>query len=364
LLMTAKKYIIPALTLLALVLFVWLFQSIVVYLIIAVVLTLIGVPLRRALCKLRIGRVALPGSLASILTLFIFLGFILLFGYLFLPPVIDEITFLSQLNFYDVVNNILEQYPKLDKALKEVATEEQIRSTVSGQIHSFLSLNNISLVLNNVLGYTGATVGGLFSVLFITFFFLNDQRIISQIILLITPTEYEHSMKEILRTSKSMLSRYFSGLVIDMLIVTTLVTTLMWLFGVRNALVIGCLAGVMNIIPYIGPLITMGVAVFLGVCGCIEIGHYDMITGVITKIIFVLVGVNMLDGMVLQPFIFSNTVKAHPLEIFLVILMAGTIGGVLGMVAAIPVYTLIRIVAKEFLIHFKFFKKLTEKIPD
>jgi predicted PurR-regulated permease PerM len=78
----------------------------------------------------------------------------------------------------------------------------------------------------------------------------------------------------------------------------------------------------------------------------------------------ILIGTNLVDAMLIQPAIFSNTVKAHPLEIFLVILMAGALGGVLGMVVAIPCYTLLRVIAKEFLDHFKFFKKLTENIPE
>ena len=83
-----------------------------------------------------------------------------------------------------------------------------------------------------------------------------------------------------------------------------------------------------------------------------------------TKIVIILIGTNLLDAMIIQPTIFSNTVKAHPLEIFLVVLMAAAIGGVIGMIVAIPTYTLLRIIAKEFLSHLKFFKKLTENIPE
>ena len=161
-----------------------------------------------------------------------------------------------------------------------------------------------------------------------------------------------------------MLSHYFIGLFIDMVLICTIVTTLMWIFGIRNAPVIGCLAGIMIVIPYIGPVITLFFAVFLGVSGCIEFNEYDAIASTITKIIIILIGTNLVDAMLIQPTIFSNTVKAHPLEIFLVILMAGSIGGILGMVVAIPTYTLLRIIAKEFLIHLKFFKKLTENIPE
>jgi predicted PurR-regulated permease PerM len=149
-----------------------------------------------------------------------------------------------------------------------------------------------------------------------------------------------------------------------MVLVSFIVTLLMWMFGIKNALVIGCLAGVMNVIPYIGPIITLFFAAFLGISGCIEFNQYELITSTITKIVVILIGTNLVDAMLIQPAIFSNTVKAHPLEIFLVILMAGALGGVLGMVVAIPCYTLLRIIAKEFLDHFKFFKKLTENITE
>ena len=111
-------------------------------------------------------------------------------------------------------------------------------------------------------------------------------------------------------------------------------------------------------------MITLCFALFLGVSGCIEVGQYDQISGVVVKIFIALMSINILDAIFFQPFIFSNSVKAHPLEIFLVILAAGTLAGISGMVVAIPVYTLVRIVASQFLSQFKFFKKITENITD
>ena len=70
----------------------------------------------------------------------------------------------------------------------------------------------------------------------------------------------------------------------------------------------------------------------------------------------------MLDNFLLQPIIFSNSVNAHPLEIFLVILIAGTVAGISGMIFAIPFYTFIRIIAKEFLSQFEIVKSLTKNI--
>jgi predicted PurR-regulated permease PerM len=362
--MSLKKYSIPIITLLATIAFVYLFTNVVIYLIISLVLALLGMPIVNLITKVKIGKFKISDAIAAIITLFIFFVVIYVIGITFLPPLISQITFLSNSNLHDVMHNIFIYYPSLKDTLASLGSEQQIMSSVTDQVNHFLNFQNVSSVFNNTISYTGSILGGVFSVLFITFFFLKDEKMVVKALLLMTPSAYETEMLDIYRTSRKMLSKYFTGLFIDMVLVSVIVTSLMWIFGIKNALVIGCLAGVMNVIPYIGPIITLFFAVFLGISGCIEFNQYELITSTITKILVILIGTNLVDAMFIQPAIFSNTVKAHPLEIFLVILMAGALGGVLGMVVAIPCYTLLRIIAKEFLDHFKFFKKLTENIPE
>ena len=114
--------------------------------------------------------------------------------------------------------------------------------------------------------------------------------------LLITPQKYESEVKDIMKTSKKMLSSYFIGLTIDVLIVGTLAGICLWAFGIKNALIIGFMAGLFNVVPYLGPIITMCFALFMGVSGCIEIGQYDLISSTITKIFFTLLSINILDA--------------------------------------------------------------------
>ena len=362
--MDTKKIIIPVISLLGICLFVYLFTNVLVYLIISLVLALLGAPIVNFLSKIKIGKFYINDGVAAFITLCVFFVVIYLIGITFLPPLISQITFLSNSNFHDVMRNIFVFYPNLKLTLESFGSEQQIMTSMSDQVSNFLNFNNVTSIFNNAISYGGSFIGGLFSVLFITFFFLKDEKMVVKGLLLVTPTAFEHEMLDIFRTSKKMLNKYFTGLFIDMILISFIVTLLMWIFGIKNALVIGCLAGIMNVIPYIGPIITLFFAIFLGVSGCIEFNQYELMTTTITKIIFILIGTNLLDSLLIQPFIFSNSVKAHPLEIFLVILMAGALGGVLGMVVAIPCYTLLRIIAKEFLEHFKFFKKLTENIPD
>jgi predicted PurR-regulated permease PerM len=328
------------------------------------ILSLIGMPVVHAINRLKIGKFHIHHTISAILTLCLFLGLIYIFSITFLPPLVEQISFLSHANLEEVLHNTLASNPHLKGLFSKIGNEHQIAISVGEQVTNFVNFKNVTSLFNNTMSYASTILGGLFSVLFITFFFLKDEQIVSKSILLITPVGFDKEMGDILRTSKKMLSKYFIGLFIDVLYVSIVVTTLMLVFGIRNALVIGCLAGIMNVIPYIGPIITLFFAVFLGVSGCIEYAEYDTIASTITKIILILIGTNLSDAMLVQPAIFSNTVKAHPLEIFLVILMAGAIGGIFGMVLAIPSYTLLRIIAKEFLDHFKFFKKLTENIPE
>lgn len=362
--MSLRKYLIPFLSLAAVLAFVYLFTNVFVYLVISMVLALIGLPLTQLLTSVKIGKFKINQTVAAIFTLLSFFVCLYLIGVLLLPPLVTQITFLSTLNFHDVTYNILQYYPDLKHSLSKFGSEQQIMSTVNEQLNQFVNFKNLSAILNNTISYAGTFLGGVFSVLFISFFFLKDDKLIVRTLLLLTPSSYEGEMMDIFRTSKKMLSKYFIGLLIDVLFVSFVVTLLMWVFGVRNALVIGCLAGVLNVIPYIGPIITLFLAVFLGVSGCIELNQYELISITITKVISILIAVNLIDALFVQPLIFSNSVKAHPLEIFLVILMASALGGITGMVVAIPGYTLLRIIAKEFLDHFKFFKKLTENIPE
>jgi len=180
----------------------------------------------------------------------------------------------------------------------------------------------------------------------------------------LTPVTYQTEIKHIFLECKHLLSHYFRGLCLDVLLVMTLITLGMWIIGLKNALIIGVLAGMMNVIPYVGSLIGGALAILLGLSGNLDMDFYTGMLPLIGKICLVLVTVNLTDGLLLQPTIYSNSVKAHPLEIFLVIMISGSIAGIPGMILAIPSYTVLRIIAKEFFSRFTAIKKLTEKLED
>ncbi|MCC6370084.1 MAG: AI-2E family transporter [Bacteroidia bacterium] len=348
--------------LLAIILFAFFFFKVVVYLVIAGFLFLLGNPITHRIEKLHIGKWRVPNALAAIVTILLIVGIVFSLFFLIIPPLMSEIGFISELNFYDVMHNILEQYPSAKSLLHKFGNETDLEQSISAQLNQHMNADNISSVLNHTLSYFGSALGGTLCVLFITFFLLKDENMMRESLLVVTPTGTEDAMKEIMLTSKKMLSKYFGALLLDMFIVGLSALLVLTLLGVENALIIAFCAGVLNMIPYIGSVITMIIAVVLGASSCISASSYELIGPTINKIFFALLSINLIDAFVVQPLLFSKSVKAHPLEIFIVTLMAGTIGGIIGMVVALPTYTLIRIVAKEFLTHLKFFKKISDTL--
>lgn len=362
--MNYRPYLIPIISLLALILFIYIFTKVVIYIIIASILALICRPIIKVLSKVKLGKFKLPEFIQSIIALFSVFGIVFLLFYFFVPILIYEIKFLSTLNFSQVFSDIISQFPSIKNVLLTFGTEKEITDTIRKQINSSLNFNNLSSMMSQVVSTAGTLVGGTLAVLFITFFLLKDNKMLYNSILLVTPTRFDEEIKTILKNTQQLLSKYFIGLAFDVLIVSLTVTGSMFTLGIKNAVLIGIFTGIMNIIPYVGPFISLLFALLLGVTGCIEYNQVQEIGNVITKIFFTLLIINLIDGIIIQPYIFSSSVKAHPLEIFLVILMAASLAGIWGMVVAIPTYTLLRIIAKEFLEKFKFFKKITESIPD
>jgi predicted PurR-regulated permease PerM len=359
-----KSTIILLATILCVACFVFIFTKIVLYMLLAAILSLLAQPFVRLYHKAKFNGKHLPESFIALLSLISVLFMFFSFFYVFVPLIIEQAKFISTLNFNDVFTGALNQFPSVKATLASMGAMDEVSKKLYTQFSSFLNMGNASFLVNQFLSAFGSIVGGALAVCFITFFLLKDNKLATRSLLLITPVAYESEMQDILRTTKTLLSKYFVALFIDLVMVTILVGTSLTFLGVKNAFFIGMFAGVMNIIPYVGPLISFAFACFLGVTGCIEANEIYLAGNVIEKIFWVLLCVNLFDGILVQPYLFSNSVKAHPLEIFIIILMASSLAGVAGMIVAIPTYTLLRIVAKEFLTNYKFFKKITENIPE
>ncbi len=189
---------------------------------------------------------------------------------------------------------------------------------------------------------------GMATVLFISFFFLKDKELFISGIRSLIPNSHETETLNSFKKIYELLSRYFSGLLLQLFIVFILYYVVLLIFGISNAFIIAFFCGILNVIPYIGPLIGSIVAATLTMIS--NLGS-DFQTEILPKTIYVLIGfmiVQLIDNNLNQPLIFSKSTKSHPLEIFLVILISGFISGIIGMIVAVPVYTMLKVIAKEF----------------
>jgi predicted PurR-regulated permease PerM len=201
---------------------------------------------------------------------------------------------------------------------------------------------------------------GIFSIVFMTFFFLKDGALFKNMIEAITPDELMPKVQSIMERTSQLLTRYFGGLVLQVTIVTGIVSVGLELIGANHAFLIGMLAGLCNLVPYLGPL--AGTALGVALVTLSASGELTASSSLLWGTLGVFAVAQLVDNFFTQPVVFANRVHAHPLEIFIVISIAGTAAGVLGMILAVPGYTLFRIVAQELFSGFKVIDRLTKNL--
>ncbi len=213
-----------------------------------------------------------------------------------------------------------------------------------------------------IIGFLGNFLILLTSVTFIAFFFLKDEKLFGRAIKALVPKRRLNEMDTALTAIKRLLTRYFSGILVQITLITIYVTVLLSFFGIPNAFLIAFFAAVVNVIPYLGPLLGALFAMLVIVSSNVDASFYAVTWPMLLKAFGVFASMQIVDGFILQPYIFSNSVSAHPLEIFIVVVMGAKLGGITGMIVAIPAYTIIRVVAAVFLREFRLVQKLTQSI--
>ena len=332
---------------------VWFFRSIVVYILVSGVLSIMGRPLVDLICRIRIKKWALPRAMGALITILIIWAIIILFFAIFVPLVTRQIKYFSSIDSHKIVEIAAGPITKVENVFrafnKDFTSDITVQDYIVKKVAGVLNINMIQNVINSLISILGNIIIAIFSITFITFFFLKDQRLFFESILMWVPDKYVDNVTRAFYSIKKLLTRYFIGIVIQSTCIMTLVTIGMTIAGIdfQQALVMGLILGILNVIPYVGPWIGLAIALIMG------------IASLITYMILVEAITHLIDNVVFQPVIFSNSVKAHPLEIFIVVLAAGFAAGVPGMIFGIPAYTVIRVLAREFFYNFKAVQKIT-----
>ena len=368
------KYIIIIAVCTAIFFIGWYFSSIIISIIIAAFIALIGQPIMNLLNKIKINGVGLNKSLAASITLVIICGAIVFFLYLLIPLLGSALSHIGAIDLEATAqklagpmkewNDSLHQlFPTMDKSIT-------LQSMAANHVKQLLNFNIFTNIFSSITTFLINFTVGLFMVLFVSFFFLQDNQAFKKMILLFVPEKYHPNTVRALSSIKNLLARYFTGITLETILITVLNTIGLHFichlpFGL--SVILALISGILNVVPYIGPWIGGGIGTIVGLFSIYETGVAGLsgaagvagdFVNIIIKFVSVFTITHLLDLFIFQPFIYSSSVRANPLEIFLIIMIGGQIAGIIGMLIAVPAYTTIRVFAIEFFSETEMVKRL------
>lgn len=365
---TFNRNILIAISILVGAYLIYTFRSIVSYILIAWVLSMLGQPLMRFFQRyIRIGKYKAGPNFSAALTLLSYFLVVALIGALFVPLFIEQAYNLSRVDYDSIARTMQQpiehfQHWLTNKGIVDDgnAPEQWLRNT----FNSSFDPTKIGKFISAVVSAASGLFVDISCIVFVSFFFLKEPGLFMSILTTLAPSKVEQQIHDAVKDISRLLTRYFGGILLQM----SSITLYMWIFlsilGIQNALLIAFFAALMNIIPYVGPLIGGAFGILVTITSNVDMDFYSHLLPLIAKVALAFATMQMLDNYILQPRIFSKSVSAHPLEIFIVILMGAQVNGVSGMVLAIPVYTVLRVIAREFLYQYRIVQKLTENLEE
>ncbi len=300
-------------------------------------------------------------TLASLLTLLLILGTFSLLLSIFIPVLIDQGKHISKIDFEQVKRDLNE----LNIQASDYLGVDHFQLIEAVKRTSYVQNFNVKFIpsfIDVFFGSIGVTIVGVFSVLFILFFVLKDDSLVGRSVLAFSQRGDEVKFKRILIKIEELLSRYFIGLLLQILILTLFYSVLLLYLDVKDAIAVALICAFLNIVPYLGPLI--GWVLMLLVIVSNNLGA-DFSTGLLPLLLIASAGyglAQLFDNLITQPVVFGRSVRSHPLEIFMVILIGGYLFGIPGMILAVPTYTSLKVIAKEFLSEYKIVDRLTRNL--
>ena len=350
----------------------WYLKDVLIYILIAVVISLMARPITKLLKKIKVRGKQMPDWLSALIALFLLIGGILTIATMIIPIIGSIAKGISMASIEKTAAQISVPLANLNEFLRTsfpaLGEDFKIETSIFNELHNLLDMSIFSSVLGSAASIISSVGVGLFSVVFIGFFFTKDESLFGKMIGSLVPDRHEENATAAISDIGQLLSRYFSGVVVEMIGVALL--NFLGLFfitrlGFNAAIGIAFLTGLLNIIPYIGPL-------FGGILGTMLaiIVKYSHITPIGINVgfgwfVLILVAIfcftQLVDNILYQPIIYSSSIKAKPLEIFIVLLVAGHISGPMGMIIAIPSYTVVRVIAFRFFSDIKAIKRLKNK---
>lgn len=347
----------------------WYFRNVLVYILVAVVVSLIAKPVVGLLQKIRIKGHKAPDWILAVISLIFVLGLLTSVVLGIVPIVSGILKNISLVNIEQAARSLAGPLSDLNMFLREsfpaLGNEFRLEVAVIQELQKLVNVSAFSSVLGSAASFVTSLGVGLFSVVFIGFFFIKDDGLFTNIVCALVPDKHEKMTEKAISDIGYLLSRYFIGVMLEVTgvaLINFIGLLLIARLGFNAAIGIAFLTGILNIIPYVGPLLGGALGTVLGLVikysSAVPIG-LDVNFWIFTVILIaIFCFTQLIDNMLYQPVIYSTSIKAKPLEIFIVLLIVGHIGGPLGMIVAIPCYTVARVVAFRFFRHIKAIRRL------
>ena len=346
----------------------WYFKNVIIYIIAAFVVSMIGRPLMQLMRRIKIKGKSAPDWLLAVLALiliFFFLAMIITQMIPLVSNIVRDASAIEASSYFDS-NPIDKTNDWLISMFPNLGYDFDLSELILGKIRELVDFGKVSGIVGSMASMVTSAFVAIFAIVFISFFFLKEEGLFGRIICAFVPDKHELTLNKTMSEIKQLLSRYFVGLVIEMFGVALADFLGLWLIARLDfsyAIGIGFIAGLLNVIPYVGPLIADVIGIVFGIILKLGTGAgLDVNIWIFALIILlIMLAAQLIDNFIYQPLIYSTSIKAHPLEIFIVLLMAGHIGGTVGMLVAIPAYTVVRVVAIRFFYRYKIIQRL---VPD
>ena len=347
----------------------WMFKSVLAYILIAVVVSLIAKPVFSLLHKIKIKGKTVPNWLIAAISLILVTGCILAIFFLIVPLISSIVKNVSMTNIETTVRSLAAPLSDLNIYLREsfpkLGPDFRIEVAVGQEIQKLFNVTAFSSIIGSAASVLTDIGIGLFSVVFIGFFFIKDDGLFTEIVCALVPDRYEKTVEKAIDDIEHLLSRYFIGVILEVLGVALINFIGLWLIarlGINAALGIAFLTGIFNVIPYVGPLLGGALGTVLGLIikysSAVPVGLNLNFLAFTAVLIAIFCFTQLVDNFLYQPVIYSTSIKSKPLEIFIVLLIVGNIGGPLAMIVAIPIYTVFRVIAFRFFRHIKAIRRL------
>ncbi|MCK4026411.1 AI-2E family transporter [Streptococcus iners] len=294
---------------------------------------------------------------AAISVLFVLIGMLLVWGLaVVIPSIQGQVVSFAQ----NLPSNIQKIESQVTTLLENEQFEQfrptalEILNKVNDQIVSYAQKFSSSAVnwASSLISTASQIIVAILIMPFILFYLLRDGQHLNRHVTQYLPTKWRSSVSKVLTDVNAQLSNYVRGQVTVAIIVALMFSVMFSVIGLSYPVTLGVMAGFLNLIPYLGSFLAMIPAVVLG-----------LIAGpvMLVKVLIVFMLEQTIEGRFVTPLIIGSSLSIHPITILFVLLTAGQMYGVLGVLLGIPIYASIKVLVKAVFEWYKVYSGLYEK---